>query len=314
MTVKLYKKSRKSRFILNLTYRGRFAPSPTGPLHYGSLVTALASYLQARTRHGEWFVRIENIDPSREIRGAANLILQTLSDLGFEWNSNPIFQHHRIPYHRYVAQRLVDCGQAYHCECSRKDIADQSKHGSMGLIYSGVCENKRFAKQENCSIRIKVDESPITYTDKVFGIQHCNLKTESGDFVIYRADDLPSYILAVSLDDLHEGYTEIVRGYDLLAITPRQLYLSSLIQQVCPAFMHIPIIVNDSEEKLSKQTHAPEIKKHQARDLIIDALIDLGQDPPRSLRWRPQWVTWAWAMHHWDSDLIPRVKSIKFRG
>ena len=314
MTAKLYKKSRKSRSIRKRTYLGRFAPSPTGPLHYGSLVTALASYLQARTRNGEWFVRIEDIDPPREIKGAAGLILQTLSDLGFRWDSQPIFQHRRIPYHRYTAQRLVENGLAYYCECSRKDIATQSNHGPMGLIYPGLCASKHLAKQENCTTRIRVNESPITYTDKIFGLQTCNLKDESGDFVIYRADDLPSYILAASLDDLYESYTEIVRGHDLLAITPRQLFLSSIMQRECASFMHIPVIVNDSGEKLSKQTHAPEIKKHQARDLLIDTLTDLGQDPPRSLRLRPLWVTWAWAMHYWDPDLIPRIRSIRFRG
>lgn len=270
--------------------------------------------MQARSRNGNWSVRIENIDPPREIRGATHSILQTLSDLGFEWDSNPIFQHLRIPYHQHIAQRLLANGLAYNCECSRKVIADQSQPGPMGPIYPGICSSKQLPAQKNTSVRIKVDQTPITFTDGVYGFQHCNLKEDSGDFVIYRADDLPTYILAASLDDLHEGYTEIVRGYDLLALTPRQLFLNAIMQRGNASFLHIPIIVNDSEEKLSKQTHAPAIKKHQARDLLIDALTDLGQDPPRSLRWRPLWVTWAWARQCWDAKLIPQMKMIRFRG
>jgi glutamyl-Q tRNA(Asp) synthetase len=314
LIVKLYKKSRKSKFIRKSIYRGRFAPSPSGPLHYGSLVTALASYLQARVRHGEWYVRIEDIDPPREIKGASSTILDTLSDYGFEWNSTPIFQHCRMPYYRYMAHRFVENGYAYYCECSRKELAHQSTQGPMGLIYPDICTEKNLPYQSNYSIRIKTESSSITYIDGVFGLQRCNLKKESGDYIIYRTDDLPSYILAVSLDDLFEGYTEIVRGYDLLDVTPRQLHLGSLLQADNPVFMHIPVIVDDSNKKLSKQTHAPEIKKHQARDLLINALIDLGQDPPRSLRWRPLWTTWTWAMTHWNANLIPRSKSVKFRG
>ena len=314
MIAKPCKKSKKSKFIRKYYYRGRFAPSPTGPLHYGSLVAALASYLQARSQFGEWYVRIENIDPPRESKGATSAILQTLTDYGFKWDANPLLQSHQIPYHRHIALQLIEDGHAYYCDCSRKDISKHSESGTMGLIYPGICSKKDLVKSKNCSIRLRTDNSSISYIDKVYGLQSCNLKKESGDYIIYRTEDLPSYILSVSIDDLLEDYTEIVRGHDLLPITPRQIYLSTCLNKQAPSFMHIPIIVNDAEEKLSKQTYAPKIKKHQARDLLINALTDLGQEPPRSLRWRPLWVTWAWAIQRWDSELIPTVTSIKYQG
>ena len=258
-------------------------------------------------------MRIENIDPPREVQGALTSILQTLQDYGFVWDEKPIIQSHRIHYHRHFANRLLEEGNAYYCNCSRKDIFEQSKKGKLGMIYSGTCAHKNLAKSDNCSIRIRTDNTNGSYIDNVYGLQTYHLNAESGDYVIYRADDLPSYILATSLDDNYEGYTEIVRGYDLLPITPRQIHLTTYLNNEAPMFMHIPIIVNDAGEKLSKQTHAPEIKKHQAKDLLINVLADLGHDPPRSLRWRPLWVTWVWAMRNWDANLIPKVTSIKYQ-
>ncbi|MEM8845222.1 MAG: tRNA glutamyl-Q(34) synthetase GluQRS [Pseudomonadota bacterium] len=314
---KLYKRLRKNKFIYKYSYRGRFAPSPTGPLHYGSLVAALASYLQARSHYGEWFVRIENIDPPREVKGAINSILQTLIDFDFRWDAKPILQSHRIPFHRHVACKLLQNGNAYLCKCSRKDLAKLSKTGPMGLVYPGTCSEKNLNRIEsnhnNLSIRLRTNNAVFSYTDEVYGLQNCDLKNESGDYIIYRADELPSYILATSVDDLYEGYTQVVRGNDLLSITPRQLHLSAQLNQSAPSFMHIPVIVNDSGEKLSKQTHAPKIKKHHVRELLNRALADLGHEPPKSLRWRPVWATWSWAICNWNSDFVPRVESIKYQ-
>ncbi|MDW3095070.1 MAG: tRNA glutamyl-Q(34) synthetase GluQRS [Gammaproteobacteria bacterium] len=294
-------------------YRGRFAPSPTGPLHYGSLVTAVASYLQARSQHGQWFIRIEDIDPDRESKGSIQAILQTLKDYGFQWDHKPILQSKQANLHKHIALELLNSNQAYACSCSRKELAKIAKHGDMGSIYPGSCSKKKLIYQKGTSLRVRVDDSNIEYTDNNFGEQKCNLKKISGDYIIYRANKLPSYILAASIDDLFEQYTEVVRGADLLAITPRQIHLSKLIQNRSPAFLHIPIITHENGDKLSKQTHAPALKKHNARTWLINALTDLGQEPPNNLNWRPIWTIWEWAINHWQQNKIPRLKTLPLK-
>ena len=181
----------------------------------------------------------------------------------------------------------------------------------MGLIYPGICATKNLHHSNQQTIRIRTNDSNIEYVDNNFGPQHCNIMRESGDYVIYRSHNLPSYILAVSVDDLYEQYTEIVRGADLLAITPRQIHLSNILQNKSPAFLHTPVITHENGDKLSKQTHAPALKKHHARSWLLHALTDLGQEPPRSLQWRPLWVLWDWASNHWRADNIPKIHSIK---
>ena len=182
--------------------------------------------------------------------------------------------------------------------------------GSMGTVYPGVCAEKNLTPSDDLAIRLRIKDADIEFTDAHFGKQRCNLKNESGDFVIYRADKLPSYILAASLDDLHEGYTQIVRGADLLAITPRQIYLTQLLNYRSPNFMHIPIIVHENGDKLSKQTHAPALKKQHARSWLYYALSDLGQDPPKRLRWQSLSSIWEWALTNWQPQNIPKSHSI----
>jgi glutamyl-Q tRNA(Asp) synthetase len=294
-------------------YRGRFAPSPTGPLHYGSLVTAVASYLQARSHNGQWLVRIEDIDPERESKGSTQSILQTLKDFGFVWDKKPILQSKQANLHRHIAVQLLNNNQAYACSCSRKDLSDSAQHGSVGLIYPGNCAQKNLLYKQGTTLRVRVGNTDIEYIDNNFGKQQCNLQQHSGDFVIYRADNLPSYILAASIDDLFEHYTEIVRGADLLAITPRQIHLSKLVQNRFPSFLHTPIITHENGDKLSKQTQAPALKKHHARSWLLHALTDLGQDPPSNLQWRPLWVIWEWAVTHWQQDKIPTLETIPLK-
>ena len=294
-------------------YLGRFAPSPTGPLHYGSLVTAVASYLQAKSQQGDWLIRIEDIDPPREQAGATTSILQTLRDYGFKSDKKPIFQKKQFKKYIYNAQRLVNLNHAYACECSRKNLALISSHGSMGAIYPGTCAHKNLTPSREFSIRARSSDFEIKFIDAVYGKQNINLRVESGDYVILRRDYLPSYILAVSVDDADEQYTEIVRGYDLLAITPRQIHLTNLLGRTAPAFMHIPLITNDQGEKLSKQTHAPALSKLHARTMLYNALIDLGQEPPKYLQWQSLMSIWDWALIHWQPELIPAVSSIPYR-
>ena len=280
-------------------------------MHYGSLVTAVASYLQARRHCGQWLIRIEDIDPAREVKGATASILQTLKDYGFVWRHRPLLQSRRIAFHRHLCLRLIEKNKAYACACSRKDIAAYAlDSGSMGPIYAGRCAGKNLSYTENLAIRMRVENSRIEFTDAHFGKQHCDLKKASGDFVIFRAGQLPSYILAVSADDLYQGYTQIVRGADLLAVTPRQIYLHQTLKKTLkkdsPDFMHIPVISHANGDKLSKQTHAPALKKQHARAWLYYALSDLGQEPPRRLTWQSLPAIWQWAINHWQPQNIPR--------
>jgi glutamyl-Q tRNA(Asp) synthetase len=208
---------------------------------------------------------------------------------------------------------LLNDNHAYVCSCSRKDLAGNAKHGDMGPIYSGICAQKNLTRQQATTLRVRVNDVKIDYIDNNFGEQHCNLKQNSGDYIIYRADNLPSYILAVSIDDLFEQYTEVVRGADLLAITPRQIHLSKLIQNRFPAFLHVPVITHGNGNKLSKQTLAPALKKHHARTWLFHALTDLGQEPPKNLYWKPVWAIWEWAINNWQQDKIPTLKTIPLK-
>ena len=249
----------------------------------------------------------------REPKGAIQSILQTLKDYGFIWDGKPIFQSKQSNLHKHIAHTLLNNNNAYPCCCSRKDLANISEPGEMGIIYPGICAQKNLDYQDKTALRVRVGDTKIQYIDNNFGKQQCSLKRQSGDYVIYRADNLPSYILAVSIDDLFEQYTEVVRGADLLAITPRQIHLSQLIQNRTPAFLHTPIITHGNGDKLSKQTHAPALKKHHARTWLFHALTDLGQAPPRSLQWKPIWAIWEWAIYHWQQDKIPALKTIPFK-
>jgi len=233
-----------------------------------------------------------------------------LQDYGFRADQKPILQNRRVNFHKHIALRLLHLQQAYVCKCSRKQLVKYSTQGTMGAIYPGICRNKNLPFSYGFNIRAKTQHNSIEFTDGVFGPQYFNLENESGDYVIYRGNDLPSFILASSADDAHEKYTEVVRGADLLAITSRQIHLTNLIGLKTPSFMHIPIITNDSGGKLSKQTHAPALGKYHARSLLVHSLTDLGQDPPRWLYWRPVWAIWDWAITHWRPNKIPSVSSI----
>lgn len=281
-------------------------------MHYGSLVSAVASYLQARSQNGHWNIRIEDIDPARQVEGSIQSILETLHDFQFYSENPPIFQHRRKIFHKHIASNLHKSGFAYACICSRKDYFENSRIGKMGVIYPGTCSDKILPFTNSTNLRIRTNEEVISFHDRHFGKQLCEISRESGDYVIYRANDLPSYILAVSIDDISEKYTEIVRGADLIDITPRQIHLSKMIFGQSPNFMHIPIITNENGDKLSKQTHAPALSKYHARSWLYYALSDLGQEPSKSLLWRPLWCTWEWAIKHWQPKYIPGQHSIVF--
>jgi glutamyl-Q tRNA(Asp) synthetase len=282
-------------------YVGRFAPSPTGPLHFGSLVAAVASYLQAKVRDGRWLLRVEDIDPPREQAGATDAILSALDRYGFEWDGDVIFQSERRQAHEAALQSLLDRDLAYPCGCSRRDLAGAPR-GPLGIIYPGTCRDG--CDSPEVAIRLRVAHSPISFADALQGPKSQNLERESGDFVIRRRDSLIAYQLAVVVDDEKDGVTEVVRGIDLMDSTPRQVWLQQLLGYPTPDYAHIPVITHPNGDKLSKLTGASGIPMQGRRRALTAALIALQQDPPASLRHYGLKDVWQWAIENWCLDAI----------
>ncbi len=282
-------------------YVGRFAPSPTGPLHFGSLVAAVASYLQARAQEGRWLVRIEDIDPPREQPGAADLILAALEAYGFEWHGPVIYQGQSRPEHDAALQTLLDRDLAYPCGCSRKDLADAPR-GPLGAIYPGTC--RAGCDAQETAIRLRTTDEPITFDDALQGLQTLRLEPESGDFVIRSRDGLIAYQLAVVVDDALQGVTEVVRGIDIMDSTVRQIWLQRLLGYDAPGYMHFPVITHPDGDKLSKLTGAPGIPTDEPRPLLLAALAALRQDPPKSLETASTREIWQWAIENWSPNLL----------
>ncbi len=291
-------------------YRGRFAPSPTGPLHFGSLIAAVGSYLQAKTQNGEWLVRMEDLDTPRNVPGAADEILRTLEAFGFEWSGAVIYQSQRDEFYRAALERLATQGATFACACSRKEIADSSLLGTDGPVYPGTCRAGLAAGRSGRAIRLRVGSAVIEFTDLIQGCIRQNLATEIGDFVLRRADGIIAYQLAVAVDDDDQGITQIIRGADLLASTPRQIFLQQLLGFATPHYGHLPIVTNRAGEKLSKQTLAQAIEVKKATNLLFNALCFLGQNPPAELQRSSQKPLWDWALGHWSLAKVPTVRSI----
>jgi glutamyl-Q tRNA(Asp) synthetase len=290
--------------------RGRFAPSPTGPLHFGSLVAAVGSYLSARAQGGEWLVRMEDLDPPREVKGAADDILRALEAYGFEWDGAVLYQSRRRDAYENAIEMLKQQGALYACGCTRKEIADSSVHGIEGLVYPGTCRSGLAAGRHARALRVRTDQVVIEFDDRLQGRQHSSLEHEIGDFVVRRADGLFAYQLAVVVDDAEQGITEVVRGTDLLASTPRQVHLQQLLGLPTPVYLHLPAALNERGEKLSKQTLARPLPLHDPLPVLWQALQFLGQSPA------PEWRTlaradfWTAAIARWSEATIPRRSGI----
>jgi len=283
------------------SYVGRFAPSPTGPLHFGSLLAAVASYGQALINDGRWLVRIEDIDPPREQPGADKLILQTLEAYGFEWDGPTSYQSTFTPRHENLVAGLISAGLAFPCSCSRRDLADVPR-GPLGAIYPGTCRDGCIS--DDVAIRVRVDDEPIKFEDALQD-QYCQrLESESGDFIIKRRDGLIAYHLAVVADDFDQGITEIVRGIDLLDSTPRQIHLQRQLGFTTPDYMHIPVAMNDQGQKLSKLTGAPAISANDVTEDLFLALRCLDQQPPESLARGDTATVWRWVAENWDASVL----------
>jgi glutamyl-Q tRNA(Asp) synthetase len=291
-------------------YRGRFAPSPTGPLHFGSLVAAVASFLQARTREGPWFVRMEDLDPPREVAGAADDILRTLEAFQLCWDGAVMYQSRRAPAYAAGLDALRHLGAVYGCACTRKEIADSSVQGIEGPVYPGTCRARGVHDTGTRALRVTTQNTIVEFEDAWQGPIRRVLDRDYGDFVVKRADGLIAYQLAVVIDDAGQGITEVVRGADLLESTPRQIHLQRLLDLPTPRYAHLPVATNAHGEKLSKQTLAAPVEKINPVPTLVRALDFLGQSPAPELRDADLASLWRWALHHWDPTAVPRTRAI----
>ena len=294
-----------------MTYTGRYAPSPTGPLHFGSLVAAVGSYLDARAQGGHWLLRMEDLDPPREVPGAADGILRTLEDFGFHWDGEVLYQSRRQEAYAAAAAELLKSGQAFPCACSRSEIADSGVHGLEGPIYPGTCRRGLPPGREARALRLRVPDRDIGFDDGAQGYTHQNLARDIGDFIIRRADGCYAYQLAVVVDDAFQGVTDVVRGEDLLLSTPRQLLLQELLGLPRPRYLHLPVALNRAGEKLSKQTHARPLEGQEPGPLLWQALAFLHQAPPEALRTASIDEIWPWARSHWRREPLRGIASQK---
>ncbi|HEZ5575093.1 TPA: tRNA glutamyl-Q(34) synthetase GluQRS [Neisseria meningitidis] len=288
-------------------YTGRFAPSPTGLLHIGSLLTAVASYADARSNGGKWLVRMEDLDPPREMPGAASHILHTLEAFGFEWDGEVAYQSRRYALYEETLCRLKTAGLVYPCHCSRKDWQAGARRGADGFVYNGRCRHpgQRPAPQgKQPAWRIRVPDRDIGFSDGIVGGYAQNLAGDIGDFVLLRADGYWAYQLAVVADDAEQGVTHIVRGQDLLVSTPRQIYLQQCLDVPTPQYAHLPLLTNAQGQKWSKQTLAPALDLNRREQLLrqVFRYLNLPEAPETD---RPAELL-DWAVAHWDMDKVPK--------
>ncbi|MCH9026736.1 MAG: tRNA glutamyl-Q(34) synthetase GluQRS [Proteobacteria bacterium] len=296
-------------------YIGRFAPSPTGPLHFGSLVTALGSWLDARANKGTWLLRIEDIDPPRERPGAADSIKGTLDALGLHWDGEVIYQGQRLAYFDRALESLIEQQLLYRCVCSRKSMRKTvGEPGHAAGIYPGTCVTRTPGNDQAHSLRIKTSGVHIGYTDRIYGNFMENLATQCGDFIVKRRDGLPAYQLAVVVDDFQQAITHVVRGADLLDNTGRQAYLQSVLGYPRPAYMHLPVVLNNTGQKLSKQTGAHPLTDKTLSDSLLSALAFLHQNPPAELSKALNTEILEWAIANWRPSLIRDAGLVKNAG
>lgn len=285
-------------------YIGRFAPSPSGPLHMGSLVAALASYLDARSRGGTWLVRMEDLDPPRETAEAADRILFALDALNLHWDGDVLYQSTRHDAYRDAIDTLRRRTLVFACDCSRQQV--QEHDGT----YPGTCRDRNLADAPGLALRCRVTDTTLGFDDRIQGRQAQNLRRDVGDFIIRRKDGLFAYQLAVVVDDGFQGVTDVVRGIDLMDSTPRQCYLQQQLDLPRPGYAHIPVIVNREGQKLSKQHMAAPIDPANPAPLLLDALHFLQQQPDPALDGAVAGDILAWATRHWDAARLAGVTSL----
>lgn len=286
---------------------GRFAPSPTGPLHFGSLVAAVGSYCLARREGGMWLLRMEDLDPPRVIPGAADEILAALEALGLYWDGEIVWQSQRSEAYLAAVELLRDKGLVFDCACTRKEIILSAPHpGEDGPIYPGTCRTGLPAGRKPRALRIEVPQEQVHFCDGVFGPVQQVLADAVGDFVLRRADGLFAYQLAVVVDDAAAGINQVVRGADLLSSTPRQIFLHACLGTPVPEYIHLPMVLGSNGKKISKRHGSVALDYElNASDLIVQALLLLGQTVPEELHGAPPVELLPWAVQNFEPGKIP---------
>lgn len=296
---------------------GRFAPSPTGPLHIGSLVAAVGSYLMAKRMGGQWLLRMEDLDTPRVLPGMADDILRTLEILSLHWDGDIVWQSRRSEAYEMALKKLVEEAHAYCCGCSRAEIAriSSAPHGRDGeILYPGTCGAGLAEGKEPRAWRVRVADEEISFIDELMGDISENLRLSCGDFVVKRADGPFAYQLAVVVDDAATGVNQVVRGADLLSSTPRQIYLQRLLSVPTPSYTHLPLVTGADGGKLSKRDNAVSLSSGsdlgaEGGRLVTQALRFLGQIVPASLQGASPCELLSWGIEAFNQDLIPRISS-----
>ena len=293
-------------------YRGRFAPTPSGPLHFGSLVAALGSCLDARAHAGEWLLRIEDVDPPRVAHGATQAILRSLDAFGFAWDGPVAYQSGRRDAYQTALERLDAQGILYGCACSRKAIAATARRGVDGPVYPGTCRERHWRGEPGRAPawRLRVPPVRLGFSDRLLGRIACDLARECGDFVLKRGDGVFAYQLAVVVDDADQGINHVVRGADLLVSTPRQILLQRLLGLTTPDYLHLPVVLDAAGLKLSKQTLAAPLDDARPLPALLQAARFLAMEPPAngiaSLA-----EFWDWATANWRWRKLPPLRGKK---
>ncbi|WP_341707331.1 tRNA glutamyl-Q(34) synthetase GluQRS [Halopseudomonas sp.] len=285
-------------------YIGRFAPTPSGLLHFGSLVAALASYLDARHANGRWLIRIEDLDQTRSQPDAEAQILRALEDFGLEHDGQIVRQSERLELYRAQTEKWLSAGLAYYCDCPRKTLLQH------GPGYPGTCAARQLPAAADHAVRVRVSDAPITCIDRLQPALTQNLANELGDFIIRRRDGVYAYQLAVVLDDIDQGITDVVRGADLLDSTPRQMWLYQLLGHTPPRYLHVPLIMRPDGEKLSKRLGSAALQSARAPETLWRALRALAQPIPEELRGAPVTELLQWGITHWQPERMPVTERI----
>jgi glutamyl-Q tRNA(Asp) synthetase len=294
--------------VLNVKYIGRFAPSPTGPLHLGSLYAALASFLHARACQGQWLLRIDDIDNPRKVAGASESIIDTLQSFGLHWDGPIAYQSNRLENYQTIIEQLITQEQVYSCTCSRKTLSALNTH-----VYPRTCRHLKHQKPPY-SLRLKSAEYEISFDDELQGSQKSNFAQEHGDFIIKRKDGITAYQLAVVIDDHLQNITHVVRGFDLLDSTPKQIALQNILGFKSPHYCHFPIIIDQQGNKLSKQSCAQAVSAETPQKTLFLLLELLQQNPPSQLKTASVQEIISWGIEHWHSESLKLARTKKIRA
>jgi glutamyl-Q tRNA(Asp) synthetase len=285
-------------------YIGRFAPTPSGDLHLGSLYAAAASYLDARAHGGRWLLRFEDLDRPREVQGSAARIVNALEAFGFEWDGPLIRQSERAELYAAALQSLRERGLTFECSCSRMQLEDESR-------YPGTCRAQPSKAGVATAIRLRVEEGYVSFTDRIQGMYRQDIARAVGDVIIRRRDQIFAYLLAVVVDDAAQGVNHVVRGADLLDNTPRQIYLQRLLGAALPAYAHVPVLTESDHSKLAKSRRSVRLDPETAVPQLWTVFAMLGLNPPQTLGYATLPEAWSWAIEHWRIDQVPKRLNLR---